>query len=83
MRPSTTVCCTIVLGAILAGGANASTTPAGPQSATPKADSFAPHPGSRQHAYGTPIQSPILHRRRPALHTHPIGAAHGPKTTTS
>ena len=27
-----------------------------------KASSFAPHPGSKRHVYGAPIQSPILGR---------------------
>jgi hypothetical protein len=84
MRRSTTVCCTVLLGAILAGHAAAASTPAaGPQSAKPKASSFAPHTGSHQHAYGTPVQAPILHRRRPALRTQPSGAAHDPKVTAS
>jgi hypothetical protein len=32
-----------------------------------KASSFAPRPPSKNHAYGAPIQQPILHRRKPAL----------------
>lgn len=84
MRRSTTVCCTVLLGAILAGdAAAASTAPADPQSAKPKASSLAPHPGSHRHAYGTPVQAPILHRRRPLLRTQPSGGAHDPKVTAS
>jgi hypothetical protein len=80
MRRSTTVCCTVLLGAILGGSAATASTPAaGPQSAKPKASSFAPHTGSHQHAYGTPIATPILHRRRPALRTQPNGTAHDTK----
>jgi hypothetical protein len=84
MRRWAMVSCAILLGAILAGGTFASAAPApsaGPQSAKPKASSFAPRPGTRQQAYGTPIQAPILHRRRPTLHTQPNGTARDAKVT--
>ncbi|HTD11324.1 MAG TPA: hypothetical protein VK676_04575 [Steroidobacteraceae bacterium] len=72
MNPFTTLLCIVILGAALLPGVPAARTPAAcaPPSATQPgapaqkapASSFAPHAASRHHAYGAPIQAPILKR---------------------
>ncbi|HLY53107.1 MAG TPA: hypothetical protein VKQ31_08870 [Steroidobacteraceae bacterium] len=48
------------------------------KTAKPKASSFAPHHGGK-HAYGAPIQHPILHKRHKTSHkTRKSDAAPGP-----
>lgn len=79
MKPFTAFLCTVLLGAGLTLAVSPARTPAcAPPVATrpnaaglkAPASSFAPHAASRRHAYGAPIQTPILRR-----HAHRHGTA--------
>jgi hypothetical protein len=78
MKPFATLLCIVILDAALVPGVAPARAPAvcAPPSATqpgapaqkPPASSFAPHAASRHHAYGAPLQAPILKRHAHRRH---------------
>jgi hypothetical protein len=73
MNPFATLLCIVTLAAALSLSGTRAQTPACAPPATTHPDkpglkapasSFAPHAASRHHAYGAPIQGPILRRHK-------------------